>query len=185
MFPVKRLFAPLLLTLLLTLSSCGKETPSPRGDTVKRETTNTSKSSKSKTNKKNSSSTRSNVSPSPKTVKGDKLNSYFPNSSGSYDFTFTQEKKGLAQGKLKKNGKEIAVLSISDVSNNPSAADKFKKSKTKVSGYPMVEQGKNASAILVKNRFQVKVSSSDASFTASDRKTWLGKFDLNGLSQVK
>jgi len=36
----------------------------------------------------------------------------------------------------------------------------------------------------VANRYQVKVLSRDPSFTASDRKEWIEKFDLAGLAQL-
>ena len=77
------------------------------------------------------------------------------------------------------------MMAISDTLNNPSAVNKFKNSTETIAGYPAVSQGKTATAILVGNRFQVKVLSRDPSFTASDREAWLAKFDLNGLSQLK
>ena len=61
----------------------------------------------------------------------------------------------------------------------------LKNSTETISGYPAVNQGSKATAVLVEDRFQVKVLSRDTSFTESDRKSWLGKFDLNGLSQLR
>ena len=86
---------------------------------------------------------------------------------------------------MKKDGKEVAVLAISDILNNPSAAKKFEKSSQKIKGYPAVSQGKTGTAVLVGYRFQVKVLSRDSSFSEGDRQTWLEKFDLNGLSKVQ
>ena len=76
-------------------------------------------------------------------------------------------------------------MAISDTINNPSAVNKFKDSTETIAGYPAVNQGSNATAILVKDRFQVKVLSRDPDFTESDRKALLSQFDLNGLSQLK
>ncbi len=109
----------------------------------------------------------------------------FPPSGGGYERVYTQEKKGFAEAKLKKDGKEVAVLAISDILNNPSAAKKFEKSSQKIKGYPAVSQGKTGTAVLVGDRFQVKVLSRDSSFSEGDRQTWLEKFDLNGLSKVQ
>jgi hypothetical protein len=51
-----------------------------------------------------------------------------------------------------------------------------------VAGYPAAAIGSQGTGILVAERFQVQVRSTDASFTESDRETWLGRFDLNRLS---
>jgi hypothetical protein len=115
---------------------------------------------------------------------GGSFNRFFPSASNGYQRVYTQEKKGFAEAKLKKDGKELAVMSISDARNNPSAIDKFKASTAKIKGYPSVNQGTTGTAVLVDDRFQVKVLSRDSSFTDSDRSYWLGKFDLNGLSQL-
>ncbi len=116
---------------------------------------------------------------------GGSFNRYFPEASSGYQKVYSQEKKGFAEAKLKQDGKEVALMAISDTLNNPSAVNKFKNSTETIAGYPAVNQGKTATAILVGNRFQVKVLSRDPSFTASDREAWLAKFDLNGLSQLK
>ena len=86
---------------------------------------------------------------------------------------------------MKAEGKEIAILSISDTVNNPSAAAKFQDSTTKIGGYPAVTQGSSGTAVLVGDRYQVKIRSKDASFSESDRQAWLSKFDLRGLSKLK
>jgi hypothetical protein len=85
---------------------------------------------------------------------------------------------------LKKGGKDIAVLSISDTTSTPSAAAKFSKSTKKIGGYPAVEVGKTQTAILV-GKYQVKALSRDPSFTASDRADWLENFNLDGLAKLK
>ncbi|MGK7962190.1 hypothetical protein [Crocosphaera sp.] len=116
---------------------------------------------------------------------GGSFNKFFPPSSDGYERVYTQEKKGFAEAKLKKDGKEVAVLAISDTLNNPNAAKKFEKSSQNIGGYPAVAQGSTGTAVLVGDRFQVKVLSRDPAFSESDRQTWLEKFDLNGLSQLK
>ena len=116
---------------------------------------------------------------------GGSFNRYFPESSGSYKVTFSQEKQGFAEAKLKKDGQDVAVLAISDTLNNPAAQKKFQNSSNNIKGYPAVSQGKTATAVLVGDRFQVKVLSRDSTFTESDRITWLEKFDLSGLSSLK
>ena len=117
---------------------------------------------------------------------GGKFNRYFPDSGSGYERVYSQEKKGFAQAKLKQDGKEIAILSISDILDSPSnSASKFEESTEKISGYPAISQGKTATAILVGDRYQVKIRSKDSSFDVSDREKWLGKFDLRGLSKLK
>ncbi|MFM8307720.1 MAG: hypothetical protein ACKN87_11865 [Microcystis aeruginosa] len=116
---------------------------------------------------------------------GGSFNRFFPPSGGGYERVYTQEKKGFAEAKLKQDGKVVAMLAISDISNNPAAANKFQNSQTTIKGFPSVEQGATASAVLVNNRYQVKVLSRDADFDASDRQAWLAKFDLDGLAKLK
>lgn len=116
---------------------------------------------------------------------GGSFNQFFPPSGGGYERVYTQEKKGFAEAKLKQDGKVLAMLAISDISNNPAAANKFQDSKTTIKGFPAVEQGATATAVLVNNRYQVKVLSREPDFAASDRQAWLAKFDLDGLAKLK
>ena len=116
---------------------------------------------------------------------GGSFNRFFPPSGGGYERVYTQEKKGFAEAKLKQDGKVLAMLAISDISNNPAAANKFQDSQTTIKGFPSVEQGATATAVLVNNRYQVKVLSRDADFSASNRQVWLAKFDLDGLAKLK
>lgn len=117
-------------------------------------------------------------------VKGGELNRYFPKNEGSYQVTYTQEKRGFAQAKLKQDGKELALMSISDVANNPTAADKFKDSQETIKTYPVVNQGSKATAILLRDRYQVKIVSRSDTFDENRRKQWLKKFDLDTLAQL-
>jgi hypothetical protein len=117
---------------------------------------------------------------------GGEFNKFFPKGDSGYARVFSQEKKGFAEAKLNKGGKNVAVLSINDTISLPAAAKKYEKSTTKISSYPLVEETAiKSTGVLVNNRYQVKVASRDPSFTASDRKAWLEKFDLNGLSKIK
>jgi hypothetical protein len=120
-----------------------------------------------------------------KPVAGGSFNKLFPSASGEYEVVPSQEKSGFAEYKLKKGGKDVAMLAISDTADNPDAAGKFQQSTQKIAGFPAMEVGTTSTAILVRDRFQVKVLSRDPSFTKSDREAWLQKFDLVGLSELK
>lgn len=164
---LKKILASFLVATLLLASACTQTAPS-RFDQAQRD------------------STRGGVEAvADDAVKGGSFNKFFPKSQRGYDVVYSQEKKGFAQAKLKKEGKDLATLSISDTSSNPSAAKKFSSSSKKVGGYPAVSQGSTGTAVLVGDRFQVKVLSRDPSFTARDRETWLQKFNLSGLKSLK
>ncbi len=115
---------------------------------------------------------------------GSSFNRYFPDSGEGYERIYSQEKPGFAQAKLKRDGKEIAILAISDVLNNPSTVEKFQGSTERINGYPAVSQGSTGTAVLINDRYQVKIRSKDTSFSQGDREKWLGKFDLRGLSKL-
>lgn len=167
MIGLRKLLLSLLLSLALLVTSCAQQQASrfeqAQQDSTARNATAVVKESEA----------------------GSSFNQFFPTPSGGYERVYTQEKKGFAEAKLKKDGKEVAVMAISDTLNNPSAVTKFQSSTTEISGYPAVNQGSNGTAVLVADRFQVKVLSRDPSFTESDRQTWLSKFDLQGLSQLE
>lgn len=76
-------------------------------------------------------------------------------------------------------------MSISDTLNNPTAKAKFASSTLKIANYPALEQGKTGTALLVGDRYQVKVLSRDPSFSAEDRASWLERFKLNELARIK
>ncbi|MDY6781259.1 MAG: hypothetical protein SW833_01665 [Cyanobacteriota bacterium] len=150
--------------LLLTATSCTSAPPS-RFEQAQRESTQ-----------------KGAEAVSDDAVTGGKFNQFFPKAQGEYQVVYTQEKQGFAEARLKQSGKEVAMLAISDVSSNPTAANKFEKSTQKIGGYPAVNQGSTATAVLVDNRFQVKVLSRNAVFSESDRQKWLEKFNLAGLA---
>ena len=118
-------------------------------------------------------------------VKGSSLNDAFPDSSEGYKRTFTQEKAGFVLAELSKDGKKVATLAVNDVHNNPDTTDKFQSSTQKLGGYPMMPDGSQGTAILVGNRFQVKVRSALPSFTAEERASWIQKFKLSQLEGMK
>lgn len=117
--------------------------------------------------------------------KGASFNKFFPSSSGEYERVFTQEKQGFVQAKLIKEGKEVAMLSVFDTLSNPTAKDEFKNATQTIKDYPTVAKGANTTAVLVGDRFQVKITSRDTSFNAENRTLWLEKFNLDGLAKLK
>jgi hypothetical protein len=157
----------LAMLLLLTTTACTSAPPS-RFDQAQKESTQRGAEAVSKN-----------------AVAGGKFNKFFPKAGAGYEVVYAQEKQGFAEAKLKQNGKVVAMLAISDISSTPMAADKFKGSAEKISGYPVASQGSAITAVLVNNRFQVKVLSKDPAFAESERKAWLAKFNLSGLASLK
>jgi hypothetical protein len=115
---------------------------------------------------------------------GGDFNRFFPQPAGDFDRVFSQEKEGFAEAKLKRDGQDVAMLSINDLVTNPSALQKYQESESEIAGYPASVRGQQT-AVLVGDRYQVKVQSRDESFVASDRAQWIGKFDLVGLAKLK
>lgn len=167
MISLRKFLVAFFLTSCLLLTSCAQKTTS-RFDAAQQ-----------------ASSNKGATAVVDKSQSGGSFNRYFPDSSDGYERIYSQEKTGFAQAKLKKDGKEIAILAISDVLNNPTTVEKFKDSSNQVQGYPVINQGSTGTAILVGDRYQVKIRSQDPSFTQSEREKWLTKFDLNGLSRLK
>lgn len=180
--PARRILAPFLISILLLVSACGQTKEPSRWDKAQQESTQ--KPGKARQTTADKSSAQNQNLPK-KAVAGSKLNKYFPAGGGGFNRVFAQEKSGFAEAKLNKDGKNVAMLSINDIAGNPSAGSKFQNSTKKIGGYPAVTQGSNITAVLVANRYQVKVQSRDPSFTASDREAWLSKFNLGGLASVK
>lgn len=164
---LRKILVIFLISSLVLLTACAKQPPS-RFEQAQQESTQRGVSAVVR-----------------ESVTGGSLNRFFPQAGDGYERVYTQEKKGFAEAKLKKDGQEVAVMAIADILNTPNAAAKFEQSSQKIGGYPAVQQGKTGTAVLVANRFQVKVLSRDASFTESDRQTWLEKFDLKGLANLK
>jgi hypothetical protein len=166
MLRLRKVLVACLLATLLLVTACATQAPS-RFEQAQKESTQRGASAVVK-----------------ESLAGSSFNKFFPTAEEGYERVYTQEKTGFAEAKLKKDGKEVAVMAISDTVNNPSAVEKFQQSTEKINGYPAIKQGSTATAVLVNNRFQVKVLSRDPSFGESDRQAWLAKFDLNGLAKV-
>lgn len=160
-----KILAPLLLSLLLLVTACTNKTPS-----------------RFEQAQQTSSQQKSGQAVVKDATQGSSFNKFFPKGGNGYERVYTQEKKGFAQAKLKKNGKEVATLSISDIKSTPATADKYKQSTKKVAGYPAATLGNSQTSVLVNNRYQVTVRSTDPSF---EREAWIQKFDLNGLARLK
>lgn len=159
-------FTPFCLAVLLFLTSCASAPPS-EFDQAQQESTQSGAAAVAED-----------------AVSGGSLNAFFPAAEAEYDVVYAQEKTGLAQAKLKQAGTEVAVLSIADIRNNPTAAQKYTDSAETLAGYPLAAQGSTGTGILVADRFQVKVQSRAETFTEGDRQTWLEKFDLDGLAAL-
>jgi hypothetical protein len=115
---------------------------------------------------------------------GKEFNKFFPKAESPWDLTYKQEKQGTAIASLKKDGKEVAMLTVFDTVSEPDVAKDYKESTEALAGCPLVAKGSKGTAILVANRFQVQVRSMDNSFTEDDRKAWIKKFDLDGIAKL-
>lgn len=162
----RRALAAVLLSLVLLVSACSSSTPSRFAETQQ------------ETTQKNAPSAVAEDA-----EQGSRFNQFFPRSVAGYEIVPYQEKNGFAEYKVNQDGKTVAMLAISDTTGTPAAA-KFSNSTMTIAGYPAVEQGQTATAILVNDRFQVKVLSRDPAFTQEDRAAWIEKFDLQGLANL-
>jgi hypothetical protein len=163
----QKYFIPVCLSLLLFLTGCAAQPPSPYAQAQQESTQRGAQPAVAKT-----------------ATQGSQFNKLFPTPLNGFERVYTQEKKGFAEAKLKKDGKDVAMLSISDTSSLPTAAQKYAQSTTKIAGYPSVEVGSTQTGILVADRYQVKVQSRDPSFTQADRQAWIQKFDLKGIAKL-
>jgi hypothetical protein len=165
----RKALLPLLLSVVLLFSACSSKEPSKYAQ-VQKDTTGRN----------------APVAVAKNAASGGQFNQFFPQGASGYARVFSQEKKGFAEAKLNKGGKNVAVLSISDTISLPAAAKKYEKSISKLNKYPLIDEPQlKSTAVLVNNRYQVKVASRDPSFTAEDRQLWLQKFNLGGLSTLK
>lgn len=117
-------------------------------------------------------------------TQGSQFNKFFPKPAG-FERVYTQEKKGFAEAKLKKDGKDVAMLSISDTSSLPAAAAKYQNATEKIAGYPAMTMGNTQTGVLVGGKYQVKVLSRDPAFTEKDREAIISQFDLKGLERLR
>jgi len=117
-------------------------------------------------------------------IDGSAFNKFFPKAESPWDVVYKQEKKGTAIASLKKEGKEVATLTVFDTISNPEATTEYKETTQALAGFPLVAKGAKGTAILVNRRFQVQVRSADDSLDEDGRKEWLKKFDLDGLAKL-
>jgi hypothetical protein len=94
----------------------------------------------------------------------------------------TADRAGYAEAKLRKDGSEIAVLAISDAERSPFTKAKFEESTDKLEGFPLLKVGNEQTSLLVKGRYQVKVTS--PTLDHEGRKAILKTFDLKGLDAL-
>jgi hypothetical protein len=117
-------------------------------------------------------------------VNGTALNRLFPAPQVGEKLVFTQEKRGFSQARLKQGDEVRALLSISDVTSSPASRAKFSGSGSTLGGWPLVEQGDQSSALLVADRFQVKVIGQGAGLSPDERHELLGAFNLQALAAL-
>ena len=117
-------------------------------------------------------------------VNGTAFNRLFPAAEAGEQVLFAQEKRGFSEARLKKQGETTALLAISDVITAPQARDKYTTSVERLGGWPLVEQGAEASAVLVADRFQVKVISQGPGLSVAQRHDLIQAFDLEGLARL-
>jgi hypothetical protein len=164
----RKVFVSLLLSLLILTTACGSAKKPSQFDQAQQDSTRQSKG----------------LAVAKNATQGSDLNKFFPASGDGYNRVYTQEKKGFSEANLKKDGKVIAQLAVSDTTSLPGAASKFAKSTKKIGGYPALEIGNTQTSVLV-GKFQVKVLSKAPTFGPSDRANWIQKFNLDGLSKLR
>lgn len=122
--------------------------------------------------------------PSSQVVNGTAFNRLFPRPEPGEQLVFTQEKRGFSEARLKQGDQVKALLAISDVTTAPGARTKFEASESLLQGWPLVEQGAQASALLVADRFQVKVIGQGTGLDAGQRHELIGAFKLRELAAL-
>ncbi len=122
--------------------------------------------------------------PKGEVVNGTAFNRLFPQPQAGETIVFTQEKRGFSEARLKSGADTLALLAISDTVSAPEAVAKFASPSEQLQGWPLVEQGAQASALLVAERFQVKVIGQGAGLDVQKRHDLLGSFDLQGLAAL-
>jgi hypothetical protein len=123
--------------------------------------------------------------PNQEVVNGTAFNRLFPSPGTGEEVVFTQEKRGFSEAKLKRGGELLALLAISDTTTAPEAKTKFQATSQQINGWPLVEQGPQVSALLVADRFQVKVIGQGSGLDPDRRHALLGAFDLSRLAALE
>jgi hypothetical protein len=168
----RKVFAPLVICLALLVTSCAAVAPPSQFSQTQQETT----------------ARNAPAAVAKAAEQGSSFNAFFPKTVAGYNdvqIVAAQEKKGFAEYKVNQGGQNVAVLSINDTLSNPTAAEKYKSSTRQIAGFPALDIGSNGTGLLVADRYQVKVQSRNESFAKDDRETWLTKFDLKGLANLK
>ena len=122
--------------------------------------------------------------PKSEVVNGTAFNRLFPTPGPGEQLIFTQEKRGFSEAKLKQGDQTTALLAISDTITAPEAKGKFAASTERLQGWPLAEQGGQASALLVADRFQVKVIGQGAGLDLQQRHDLLAAFQLQKLAAL-
>jgi len=122
--------------------------------------------------------------PKAEVVNGTAFNRLFPAPGPGEQLVFTQEKRGFSEARLKQGDQTMALLAISDTVTAPEARDKFASSTASLQGWPLAEQGGQASALLVADRFQVKVIGQGTGLDTQQRHDLLGAFQLQKLAAL-
>jgi hypothetical protein len=122
--------------------------------------------------------------PKSEVVNGTSFNRLFPKPQAGETIVFTQEKRGFSEARLKRGQETSALLAISDTNSAPEARSKFVRAPEQLQGWPLVEQGSQASALLVAERFQVKVIGQGSGLDPAQRHELLGAFDLPALASL-
>lgn len=122
--------------------------------------------------------------PKGEVVNGTAFNRLFPAPGPGEQLVFTQEKRGFSEARLKQGEEIKALLAISDTITAPTSREKFTASSERIAGWPLVEQGPQASALLVAERFQVKVISQGAGLDPTQRHELIGAFQLKELAAL-
>lgn len=122
--------------------------------------------------------------PTAAVVNGSAFNRLFPAPGPGEQLIFTQEKRGFSEARLKQAEQTVALLAISDTVTAPEARDKFAASTERLQGWPLAEQGGQASALLVADRFQVKVIGQGVGLDLQQRHGLLASFQLQKLAAL-
>lgn len=122
--------------------------------------------------------------PKGEVVNGTAFNRLFPAPGPGEQLVFTQEKRGFSEARLKQGEEIKALLAISDTITAPTSREKFIASSERIAGWPLVEQGPQASALLVAERFQVKVIGQGAGLDPTQRHELIGAFQLKELAAL-
>jgi hypothetical protein len=122
--------------------------------------------------------------PKREVVNGTAFNRLFPPPETGEKVVFTQEKRGFSEARLKRGEETVALLAISDTVTAPVARAKYASSADRLQGWPLVDQGTQASGVLVADRFQVKVIGQGTGLDKERRHALLSQFDLDRKSVV-